>query len=224
MFSAVIEGSEVTEAGTAQLDVSGDTLEFTIDNEVGEVTIEPGADGEITVDFVKCAYGISREQARNRLDDVTVDLRETSERAVNLTVDCPGDGFSLARVDSVDLTLTVPRTMDLIVRNGVGDIDARDLRAPDRLHVSGGVGNITLTNIDAGPDTVIKSDVGDVRFEGALADVGSAKITTDVGKVIVRLPENAGAELDACASVGSIAMRGLMASDRNLKKNIPARC
>ncbi len=109
VFSAVIEGSEVTERGSEQLDVTADALTFVIDNEVGDITLETGDAGVIAVDYLKRAYGISRSQARSRLDDVTVRLEDAGEGAVRLTVDRPSGGFSLARVDSVDLNITRPR-------------------------------------------------------------------------------------------------------------------
>src|SRR5690606_5187846 len=50
VFSAVVEGSEVTERGTEQIEVTGDALAFTVQNDVGDVTIETGEEGVIAID------------------------------------------------------------------------------------------------------------------------------------------------------------------------------
>lgn len=197
VFSAVIEGSEVTERGTEQIDVSGDTLAFVVDNEVGDVSIETGESGVITVDFVKRAYGISRGEARSRLDEVTVQLEESGEGEVRLSVDRPGARFSLARVDSVDLTVTVPADMvyDLSVNGDVGALRVAS--------------DVQVSHVDA------EIDVGDIDFGGTFTeDVTDSRLRTDVGEISVSVPEDVFLRVEANTDVGAIAVdQSVSASD-----------
>lgn len=207
VFSAVIEGSEVTERGSTQLDVSGKTLVFTIDNEVGDVTIETGEASEIAVDYLKRAYGISRSQARSRLDDVTVTLAESAEGAVNLTVDRPSGRFSLARVDSVDLTITVPAgvVFDLDVQGGVGTLRVGS--------------DVQVSHIDA------EVNVGDIGFRGAFAaDLADSRFRTNVGQITLDVSPDLFAQIDAQTDVGKVTVdQALAVNDVEETRDVPGR-
>lgn len=188
-------------------------------NGVGSITVLGAETDAIEIDYKLTAYGDSQADAESELAAMRVSFTNEAGR---VEIDAVQPERPLrSRSNKVDLTITVPQTIDLVVRSNVGDVEAQDLQTPDQLVISCAVGDITLRNIDAGPNTAITGDVGDIRFEGKLADAGSAEITTNVGKVVMRLPENAGAELDASTEVGSIAMHDLMASNRNLTKKIP---
>ncbi|HMM29873.1 MAG: hypothetical protein AAGU78_14300 [Chloroflexota bacterium] len=197
VFSAVIEGSEVTERGSEQLDVTADALTFVIDNEVGDITLETGDAGVIAVDYLKRAYGISRSQARSRLDDVTVRLEDAGEGAVRLTVDRPSGGFSLARVDSVDLNITVPANtvFDLDVNGGVGAVRIG--------------GEVQASHVDA------QVNVGEIGFSGVFtADLADSRFKTNVGEVRLVLPRDLYARVEAETNVGDITVdRALSTSD-----------
>ena len=207
-----------THQETIALD-AGAPVALDVRNGVGAVTVRGAETDAIDVEYTFTAYGATEAEAERELAAMTVSFTHEAGRVEIDAVQPPRPQRS--RANKVDLTITVPRTLDLVVRNGVGDVRANDLQTLDQLVIADDVGDIMLRNVSAGSNTSIKGNVGNIRFEGTLADAGSAEITTDVGKVIVRLPENAGAELEASTEVGSIAMRGLMASHRDLKKHIP---
>lgn len=207
-FSAVMESSEVTERGSVQIDlnevtesgstqfdVDADALDFTIENEVGDVTIETGADDVIAADFVKRAYGISRNQARNRLDDVTVELQEVGEGAVRLSVNRPSSTFSLARVESVDLIITVPAgtVFDLDVNGGVGAVRiGRDVQ---------------VSHVDA------QVNVGELVFNGVFAgELSDSRLRTNVGEIRVVVPDDLYARVEAETNVGNFSVDSALAS------------
>lgn len=197
VFSAVIEGSEVTERGSEQLDVSARALTFVIDNEVGDITLETGESGVIAVDYLKRAYGISRSQARSRLDDVTVRLEDAGEGTVRLIIDRPSGGFSLARVDSVDLTITVPANtvFDLDVDGGVG-----------ALRIGG---EVQVSHVDA------QVNVGEIGFSGVFAaDLTDSRFKTNVGEIRLVLPRDLFARVEAETNVGDVTVdRALSITD-----------
>jgi len=187
VLSAVVEGSEVTERGTEQIDVTGDALVFTIQNDVGDVTIETGNEGEIVVDYVKRAYGIGRGEARERLSDVTVRLEETAEGEVSLTVDRPGSRFSLVRIDSVDLVVSVPPDM---VYDLVASVDVGALR----------IGNdVQVSHVDG------QVDVGSIALHGTFSeDLTDSRLRVDVGEVVLDLSEDAYVLVEGFTDVGDI--------------------
>jgi hypothetical protein len=189
VLSAVVEGSEVTERGTEQIDVTGDALTFTIQNDVGDVTIETGNEGEIVVDYVKRAYGISRGEARERLNDVNVRLEETAEGEVSLTVARPSSRFSLVRIDSVDLVISVPPDMvyDLAV-----NVDVGALRIGN---------NVQVSHVDA------QVDVGSIALHGTLTgDLTDSRLRVDVGEIILDLSQDAYLRVEGFTDVGDITV------------------
>lgn len=189
VFSAVVEGSEVTERGTEQIEVTGDALAFTVQNDVGDVTIETGEEGVIAIDYVKRAYGISRGEARDRLNDVVVRLEETAEGEVSLTVERPSSRFSLVRIDSVDLVITVPPDT---VYDMVANVDVGSLR----------IGNgVQVSHVDA------QVDVGSIALRNTLSDdLTDSRLRVDVGEVTVDLPEGAYLRVEGSTDVGDISV------------------
>jgi hypothetical protein len=188
-FSAMIAGSEVTERGTEQIDVTGDALAFTVQNDVGDVTIETGAEGAIVVDYVKRAYSISRGEARDRLNDVVIRLEETAEGEVSLTVESPSSRFSLVHIDSVDLVISVPPDT---VYDLVASVDVGSLR----------IGNdVQVSHVDA------QVDVGSIALHSTLSeDLTDSRLRVDVGEVSLDLPEDAYLRVEGFTDVGDISV------------------
>jgi len=213
MEQATAEGQE-----TVLLDSALPVL-LDVRNGVGDITLRSGADDAVTVVYTLTAYADTTANAQREVAQMRVIVTQEDGRVQVNAVQPPPANPS--RTNRVDLVITVPRMIDLVLRSAVGDIDVRGLRTPERLDVSTAVGDITLREIEAGPRTIVAGDAGNVTFAGALADSGSASLTTEVGKIDVRLPQGTAAELDARTVVGGISLRGLNTSRRSLSKTIP---
>jgi len=197
VFSAVIEGSEVTERGSEQLDVTADALTFVIDNEVGDITLETGDAGVIAVDYLKRAYGNQPQpgaQPPGRRDGPP---GRRGRGGGPPDGGPPSGGFSLARVDSVDLNITVPANtvFDLDVNGGVGAVRIG--------------GEVQASHVDA------QVNVGEIGFSGVFtADLADSRFKTNVGEVRLVLPRDLYARVEAETNVGDITVdRALSTSD-----------
>ena len=102
---------------------------------------------------------------RPRLEAMRVTF---SQEAGAVTIDAVQEKRAAGQSNKVDLTITVPRTIDLIVTNNVGKVEARDLRTLEQLQITANVGDIVLRDIEAGARATVIGNVGDVTFEGAL--------------------------------------------------------
>lgn len=184
---------------------------------VGEVIVRGAETDSIHVEYKLTAYGKTQADADRELETMRVTF---SHEAGAVTINAVQEkrGFQ-GQSNKVDLTITVPRTINLLIQNNVGRVEARGLRTPEQLQVSTDVGEIVLREIEAAPQTRVTGNVGDITFEGSLS--GGAEITTDVGELNVRLADDTAAQVDARTGVGSIAVRDLATSDRSLTKHIP---
>lgn len=186
-------------------------------NGVGEVLVRGAETDRIEVDYRMTAYGRTQADADRELEAMRVTF---SQEAGAVTIDAVQEKRATqGQSNKVDLTITVPRTIDLIVTNNVGKVEALDLRTLEQLQITANVGDIVLRDIEAGARATVIGNVGDVTFEGVLSDGGEFK--TDVGKLNVRLADDTSAQVDARTGVGSIAVRGLDTSGSSLKKNVP---
>jgi len=219
----MLEPEEATADGREVVVVDGASpVLLDVRNGVGTITLR-GAESEdateIDVAYALTAYAATKAEAEREVAAMTVTVTQEDGR---VQVNAVQTQFrDHPRSNKVDLTISVPSSVDLVLRNAVGDVDVRGLQAPHRLDVAADVGDIRLSDVVAAPLTRVAGDVGNVTFEGALAATGSASLTTDVGKVIVRLPQDTAAAVEAQTTVGGITLRGLAASQRRLSEKVP---
>lgn len=214
------EPVEATAEGSETVTLDGATpVILDVRNGVGKVVIRVGDEGSLSVAYTLTAYAGTKADAERELAAMHVAV---TQQGGHLQVNAVQSQFKdHARTNKVDLTITAPAETDLIVRNTVGDVEVRGIRTPQTLNATVEVGNVTLHQVKAGPDTLIRVDVGDIRFEGALASSGSASLKTDVGKVNIRLPRDTAATLDASTAVGQVRLDGLAVSKQQRSKRIP---
>lgn len=179
--------------------VTGSTV-LEVHNNVGDVTIEPGPDGEVVVNATKKVRGSNRAERERLLAGTEVTVVQQDGRMV-VTVKQPVSLLA-GRSVSVDLDIRVPRDTGLQIENSVGDVKARSLTG--ELQVRSGVGDVTLTDMTAQGQLEVRSDVGDIRFHGILPFAGKLSFKSNVGKVRLELPTDASFSLDAKTDVGSI--------------------
>ncbi|MHB1293481.1 MAG: DUF4097 family beta strand repeat-containing protein [Anaerolineae bacterium] len=151
-----------------------------VDNEVGKVRIEGGSGEEIAVRAVVHGYGRTTEAAQAAAEDVTVSITQNGDGAVRVECDIPA-ALQQGQSPTVDLTITVPRETNVLVRNNVGNLEVR--------HVSG--------SFD------VTTDVGEIDT----ADItltGDSKFRANVGEMRIGLPADVAVNLDASTGVGEI--------------------
>lgn len=191
--AAVYDDHKVTDTGSETIPVEADTpIRLDVDNQVGDVTIQPGATDEITVEWVKTASGFSDSSARDRLAKMSIDASE-SNGTVSVVVDSGHDNANFVsdifnRANSVELTITVP---DALLALGV------DLNIGQIVVDGVGVEELSLNN-----------NTGDVRFTGALSGDGPFEARTNIGDVVLTLPADTRADVQAETNIGSVAVSG----------------
>jgi hypothetical protein len=181
------------------------TLEgvLTIQNGVGDITIHAGSsDNTVTVDYTKTAYGTSQDNA----DDELAAMEVTFEQDANgLTI----DGRNVtprgsSQSNKVDLTITVPATIQVSITNDVGDIQLEGLTTSDKLAITNDVGDIVIRNATTPSGMEVLTNVGAVSYAGTLGGEGTYAISANVGSVTIDLADSASVSLDIVTDTGSI--------------------
>lgn len=182
-LTAISESNKVTETTEEVLPISDDgDVNLEVNNLVGSVNIQGRNVDEIQVDIKKEARAISESQARERLDDIQVDVRRDGNRYI---IDVTGNNDSgLFDNLSVDLDITVPEDVNVVVNSDVGSIHLKDVRIVDNLDLS--------------------SDVGSIEFEGTISNPGTYQMYTSVGSIDVRVSNDSRFSVDARTNVGTI--------------------
>lgn len=205
-LGAIFENSEVTETGSMTLDLeTTDNLALDIDVPVGDVTIRPGADdAAITIDYTKHAYGWSQSDAQDELGKMTLTAEQDPDSGRVTIAAGQGDWLNnlLSHASQVDMVIAVPPLAytAITIDSNVGDIDLEELET-DAL--------------------IIDVNVGKIDFSGTLNGTGPSELTTNVGNIRVRLPDDAQIDLDATTDVGKIAINGF-AVDNVVRNDDPA--
>jgi len=188
---AILENAGVTATGTESIAVEpGEALTVTIDNHVGDVTIEPGAADEVRVDYVKKAYGLTTKSARRELDDIAVVVTRPAPGHVVIAVDLnKGEDSFFSVANNVRLTIRVPDEVSLDIQTKVSDIT---------------IANVRVTGLN------VENSTGEITFSGEFSGSSEAsyRLQTHVGDIQVRLPRDAVAGIDAAANVGEITVAG----------------
>ena len=170
-------------------------------NPVGDVTIEAGTEGVVTVSARRQVRAPLNVGARDLLDDIRVDVVARGGQAF-VEVTLPED--TRLRSASVDLRLAVPAGIDLDVDNRVGQTHLFGTRG--NLQVRGGVGDVVLGDVTVPESCDVQNDVGAIRFQGRLPEgAGQVRLRTGVGEVEVAVPEGSAFALDAETGVGDVS-------------------
>jgi len=200
-FAAVLSNSEVTQSHTETVTLTSNAVPtLTVSNPVGAVTIRPGNDNEVVVQYTKKAYGLTKGRATAELDNIQVDVQQPADDQVEITVNTDRQKKTLFTfANRVNMTVTVPAKVYLAITNNVGSIDIQ---------------NIDATGLE------IKNNTGSITFDGSLSPDASSSysMTANTGSIRVTLPRDVYVEIDATADVGSINVSGDFAQS-NVESN-----
>jgi hypothetical protein len=197
--AAVLSNSEVTQSATKTLTLSGDTNPtLTVNNPVGAVTIQRGSGDQVAVQYTKKAYGVTKSRATAELDNIQVDIQQPADDQVTIAVNTDRKRktfFTFA--NHVDMTITVPEKVTLVITNNVGSIDVQ---------------NVDAAALD------LKNNTGSITFDGSLSPETSTtySMISNTGSIHVTLPQDVYVEIDATADVGSITVSSDFAKQSNV--------
>ena len=192
-LASVFSQSEAVETGSMDIALEDDlTPSLTIDVPVGTITVETGPSSDIvTIDYTKKAYSWNQSRAQQELEDLQIEAYQDVETGEIVIRALQGDWTEdlLNNATSVDLTITVPRDAEY-----------------DSVKIVGSVGDQMITNVRTGT-LDLESNVGNIVFNGELnAENAASNLTTDVGDITIRLPEDSYLTVDADVDVGEISI------------------
>jgi len=186
-FAAVLSNSAATQSGTETIALNPDAIiTLAVDSPVGSIDVRPGREDEVEVTYTKKAYGLTKGQAQDELDNITVSVVEGDNDRIEVTVDNKRTEDSFwTFANSVELTITVPESLYIEIDSKVGSVDIEDVRA---------------RSLD------ISTNTGSVAFDGDLLPGANSeyRIDTNTGSIRVTLPRDVFVQLDASSDVGSV--------------------
>lgn len=174
-----------------------------LDIPVGEVIVQAGEAGRITIDGTKRAYGATQAEATRRLDDIAVKIEQSGNK-VGVRVGGPFAGGNFGCTPQVVLTITVPRQTSVAADLGVGRLQITGVA--DDVTVNAEVGDVIVTDVMPATKLAVKTRIAGVDFTGALASNARYDFTTDIGKIALRLPETSAFRLDARSDIGDVTV------------------
>ena len=150
-----------------------------VENNVGSVEIVGTDEDEVWVEALVRGYGATRAQAEQAAGDVEVTIEQRDEDHIYVVGRTPSRTFR--KTPNVAFVLHVPRECDLDVTNNVGDVRVKEIDGAAHIQVN--VGSIDIRGWNMTQDSYL---------------------STDVGKIQVRLWPESSFYLDAATNVGDI--------------------
>lgn len=201
-------------------------VNLTLNNDVGDVTVKTGTDGQVKIVAEKTAWGADEAEAQKELDELIV-LIEQDGNTVEISLQHPDQMNVLnLRPDiwNVEFTVTVPEgtaatlhsingnillsgtTGEADLQTGFGSVEISNLSGA--VLVKTNSGNITATDISSEGDVSLMSDFGNVtaeRISAANLSVASTNGTLDVREI------EASGVLKVGSDFGGITLTGAQA-------------
>jgi DUF4097 and DUF4098 domain-containing protein YvlB len=190
-MAALLSNSETTRVATQTLTVDPtDTVTLNVDGTSGSITIRgSGSNDAVIINSTKRAYGLTKSAAEKELDNITLDVQQPdngNEITISVNTDHRQNGFWFL-ANQVDLIITVPESVDLLLQNNTGSID---------------ISGVQARSFD------IQSNTGSVTFNGTIVSnpTRSFSIQTNTGSITLNLPADTSTNVDARADVGNVTV------------------
>ncbi len=200
-IGSLFDRNEVSTSGTKTVSLtgmaSGDELTLDVRNYIGDITIRGADTNEVTVDYTKTAYGFSKTESNNTLNDINVDATLDGTTVTVRVTDRKEFRDYFKRTNTVDLTITVPQDVHLRVRNNIGKVVVTNVNA-----LSTDIENNAALNKNTN-----NTDMITVSFTGTFDPAGEHLISATAGEIVVNVPPgDSYLRLDAAADVGDITV------------------
>ncbi len=167
---------------------------------VGDITVKAGAAGQVKVDGTVRAYAASQAEAQRILDNIQVKIDQSGDKVWVRVSGMPAT--NVGRSPQIDLAITVPKQTTLSAQMGVGRLQVSGTEGDATINAE--VGDVILTDIVPAEKLAVKTRVSSVEFTGALVAKARYEITTDMGKVALRVPPDSAFQIDARSDIGDV--------------------
>ncbi len=127
---------------------------------------------------------------------------EQSPDGNTITATVENAGFGFFGSGSVNLDVTVPRSADLQVQTGSGDIEVNGVGG--QMSLTTGSGSIDATQDTLSGQSTLHTGSGDITLNGSLDPNGNYRLETGSGSIDTTLPSNTSVHVDAATGSGSI--------------------
>lgn len=201
VFAAQDFKAESDESET--LTFTGETLEFEVNNEFGDISIRGGDRDDIIIKVHRIAMGSSQEDATANLDQLTY---ETSQEDGRIIVQSGDWNVSQINNGSLNFSIEVPRNMTIDLQTGGGNIQASNLEGDIALRAV--FGNIDLRNAQGGT-IFVESQNGEIVLESVFSDAEAITVKNNFGTLT--MADVTGKELKLSTQNGKIEAVGLLA-------------
>lgn len=192
--------AEATEQFSQTFDVRG-PISLSLEAPVGDVTIRGGTSRQVVIEATKRAWGGTGSRAQDVLNRIAINADQTGDQ-VRIRVTGLTGGTTAPRSPQVDFVITVPRDTSLKVDARVGRLAVSDTYGD--VVIKSDVGEVTLTDVMPAERFEVETRVASVEFSGALAPKASYRLTSDVGRIALRLPADSAFKIDARSDVGDV--------------------
>ncbi len=172
--------------------------QLVVHNEAGSIHVNAGSDGNtVTVKTKRHTSRVGKAGASSWVSyEQSIEGNEI--RAEVDRVSAPGTTLPQA----IDFEIMVPAHADLELLTGVGDIRVTGISG--LLSLMSDVGSIAVRAGLLTGNSVLKTSLGSVQFQGAIDLSGTYQLATETGSVQVILPDDSAFELDASTQFGTI--------------------
>ena len=220
-----------------------------IDDLGGQLDMVPGEGDKIYVEAEITGWGPTREEAKTRAEDFTVDISEGN--VISISRSPQVNMFDFKRSPFVKYRIVVPAKVKVAVDNSSGGLRADNLEADMEINmehgdlslagitgdvsVDGGYGRINVKDVTGNLD--VRSSSGDINVHNVSGDMrlvmengnveisgtnpmtAKSYVTNQNGSTIVRIPEKSDVSVTAETKHGSIS--GSLKLDMEKSQNTP---
>lgn len=167
----------------------GDAPVLVINSENGRISVEAGADHQVTV-----------EAQIKRPDDVDFDISQEGD-TITITARAREDFFSFHSSPGAEIDVTAPSNTQIDLRTSNGSIEVEGIKESGSIRTSNG--KIVLNDVSGAFEA--RTSNGSIEFEGELTPGGNNELRTSNGSVSVELTDDSpSVRLDATTSNGKV--------------------
>lgn len=175
-----------------------------IHDAAGQVRIQRGAPGVVSVQMTKVARDTSQQAAQADLDKISVNITQVGDQLTLTTTFADEDAFIGS--SAVNLLISVPPEANITANVTAGDVQISDISG--LMEITAGAGSATLQNVTLGDGSRLQIATGSATVSGAIATGADVNIAVSTGSVTLRLASETQARLDARTNIGSITING----------------
>jgi len=187
------------------LEVSG-PVTLNVENNRGDISVQAGADGKVTIKAEKTAWGSNDADAQAALKELMVIIEQNGNDIKVELQEPQGEMLQIGpgRASSVKFTISVPKETAATLHSSNGDVslDGTTGNAEARSNF----GDVTITNVSG--EAVGKSNNGKVSAKNITAE-GEITLSSDFGAIT--LEDVTGADVSASSANGRIELENVKA-------------